>query len=75
MYQKCPICNGTGIAMTIQSSNSVCPTCQGKRIISELTGLPPNSSPNQQQVISYHYVDTKGIPDKYSYEFKDYKLL
>lgn len=39
MYQKCPICNGTGIAMTIQSSNSVCPTCQGKRIISELTGL------------------------------------
>jgi hypothetical protein len=30
---------------------------------------------NQQQVISYHYVDTKGIPDKYSYEFKDYKLL
>ena len=52
MYQKCPICNGTGIAMTIQSSNSVCPTCQGKRIISELTGLPPNSSPNQQQVIS-----------------------
>lgn len=30
---------------------------------------------NQQQVISYHYVDTKSIPDKYSYEFKDYKLL
>jgi DnaJ-class molecular chaperone len=52
MYQKCPICNGTGIAMTIQSSNSVCHTCQGKRIISELTGLPPNLSPNQQQVIS-----------------------
>jgi hypothetical protein len=30
---------------------------------------------NQQQVISYHYVDTKGIPDKYSYEYTDYKLL
>ena len=30
---------------------------------------------NQQQVISYHYVATKGIPEKYSYEFKDYKLL
>jgi hypothetical protein len=30
---------------------------------------------NQQQVISYHYVDTDDIPDKYSYEFKDYKLL
>ena len=30
---------------------------------------------NQQQVISYHYVDTKSIPDKYSYEYTDYKLL
>jgi len=30
---------------------------------------------NQQQVISYHYVDTRNIPDKYSYDFKDYKLL
>jgi len=33
------------------------------------------SAYNQQQVISYHYVDTKGIPDSYSYEFKDYTLL
>ena len=30
---------------------------------------------NQQQVISYHYVETKSIPDKYSYEYTDYKLL
>lgn len=30
---------------------------------------------SQQQVISYHYVDTKSIPDKYSYEYTDYKLL
>jgi hypothetical protein len=30
---------------------------------------------NQQHVLSYHYVDTKNIPDKYSYEFTDYKLL
>jgi hypothetical protein len=29
----------------------------------------------QQQVLSYHYVDTTNIPDIYSYEFKDYKLL
>lgn len=30
---------------------------------------------NHQRVISYHYVDTKNIPDKYSYDFKDYRLL
>ena len=33
------------------------------------------SNYNQQHIISYHYVDTKNIPDKYSYEFKDYRLL
>jgi hypothetical protein len=30
---------------------------------------------NQQKVLSYHYVDTENIPDKYNYKFKDYKLL
>jgi hypothetical protein len=30
---------------------------------------------NQQQVLSYHYVNTKNIPDEYNYKFKDYKLL
>jgi hypothetical protein len=33
------------------------------------------SNYNHQHVISYHYVDTKNIPYKYSYEFKDYRLL
>jgi hypothetical protein len=33
------------------------------------------SNYNHQHVISYHYVDTKNIPDKYSYKFKDYRLL
>jgi hypothetical protein len=33
------------------------------------------SNYNHQHVISYHYIDTKNIPDKYSYEFKDYILL
>lgn len=41
MWQKCPICNGTGLAMTLVGSNSTCPTCNGARIISELNGLPP----------------------------------
>ena len=33
------------------------------------------SNYNHQHVISYHYVDTKNIPDKYSYNFKDYRLI
>lgn len=41
MYQKCPICNGSGLAPTLTSSNSTCPCCHGSRIIDEVTGLPP----------------------------------
>lgn len=39
MYQKCPICNGTG--KDPQYLDKYCTVCQGARIISELTGLPP----------------------------------
>lgn len=40
-YQKCPICNGTGLFSNPVSSNAICPTCKGARILSELNGLPP----------------------------------
>lgn len=43
-FQKCPICDGTGIDPSNFFSNNACPTCvvcHGKRIISEITGLPP----------------------------------
>ena len=43
-YQKCPICNGTGISPSFLST-SACPTCLGTRIISEINGLPPASTP------------------------------
>jgi hypothetical protein len=44
MWQKCPICNGSGKVANILSSSSfeVCSTCNGSKIISKLTGLPPN---------------------------------
>lgn len=43
MWQKCPICNGTGNNNAIENYNftSVCKTCNGKGIISQITGLPP----------------------------------
>ena len=37
MWQKCSICNGSGKEDPI----SDCRVCNGERIISELTGLPP----------------------------------
>jgi hypothetical protein len=50
----------------------------GNRTQNEKKPLPVMfcvSEYNQQYVVSYHYVDTKSIPDNYNYEFKDYKLL
>jgi hypothetical protein len=43
MYQKCPICNGTGIDMTSPwtSTDATCPVCRGQRIIDRQTGRPP----------------------------------
>lgn len=44
MWQKCPICDGTGSNATVTAGNYTvtCKTCNGKGIISELTGLPPS---------------------------------
>ena len=47
MWQKCPICNGTGIIPNEFNNSSAwspfitCTVCNGFRIISKITGLPP----------------------------------
>lgn len=43
MYQKCPICNGTGIDQNPGTYSSIpkCTVCNGYKIINELNGLPP----------------------------------
>ena len=38
-WQKCPICNGTGIEPL--TGYIQCKTCKGERIISSVTGKPP----------------------------------
>ena len=43
MYQKCPICNGSGksSSMEVNTPANNCHVCNGKGIISQITGLPP----------------------------------
>lgn len=44
MWQKCPICEGSGKSLQSVLSNSIggsCTTCAGTKIISTLSGLPP----------------------------------
>lgn len=50
-WQKCPVCDGVGTLYSIiglsGSSSAVCPTCLGRRIIDEITGLPPLVTPKE----------------------------
>lgn len=41
MWQTCPICKGSGKSSEKVYPKPDCPTCEGQRIISELTGKPP----------------------------------
>jgi DnaJ-class molecular chaperone len=60
MWEKCPICNGSGEeektfsrGNLVTQATVVCTTCNGKKIISSRTGLPPSSIPdNNPQDIS-----------------------
>jgi hypothetical protein len=64
VWQKCPVCAGTGKVYedfpfpTNTGSTSfgrICPACQGKRMVSKLTGLPPG-----------HYIQTGNYPPQSS---------
>ena len=39
MFQKCPICEGTGLDTIIKPA-IMCSVCKGEKIISSLTGFP-----------------------------------
>ncbi len=48
MFQKCPLCNGTGIHTHILNTGNPtikCDVCKGQKIISQLTGKPPVEEP------------------------------
>ena len=68
MFQKCPICEGTGLDTIIKPA-IVCSVCKGEKIISSLTGFPPNrvkqfpSTNDQFTVIGPH-----GVANPINYE-------
>ncbi|MDC7250730.1 MAG: hypothetical protein PQJ49_12505 [Sphaerochaetaceae bacterium] len=45
MYQKCPNCKGSGVEdpdyTELNKSSQRCTVCNGKKIISTITGHPP----------------------------------
>lgn len=45
LFQNCPHCNGTGLEQygTHGTSSPTCTVCNGQKIISSLTGFPPNA--------------------------------
>jgi len=57
MWQKCPICHGTGkVCSTVSALEWVtCKTCNGTTIISELNGLPPDFEKNKKELQQYEF--------------------
>lgn len=58
MWQKCPICNGTGKIPQdgfISASYQTCTVCNGFKIINELTGLPPTKTSG------FHKIETPDL--------------
>lgn len=47
-WQKCPLCNGSGLGLNegLYTAIPICSVCQGQKIISEVTGLPPGTFVN-----------------------------
>jgi len=43
-WQKCPICNGCGYTGVGFPVGEICTVCRGMKIISDLSGLPPDGS-------------------------------
>lgn len=66
MWQKCPICNGTGETHNALSSSCFnnCKTCNGHGIISELTGLPP-ITPKQKDENLDHVIRQNYLVDRF----------
>ena len=67
MFQKCPLCNGTGQDeswLVHNGSKPKCPACNGKRIINTLTGNPPTDNRVEKLPSNINEVTFWGVLDK-----------
>lgn len=70
MFQKCPVCNGNGYSIDgYPYTESTCSTCQGARIIDEITGLPPEGQ------IPRTITTTGGLVDTSAIEYKGLEIV
>lgn len=58
LWIKCPNCKGLGRIEGTSPNLETCPTCQGKGIISEVTGLPPTNENKEEMVIHPFIIPT-----------------
>ena len=68
MYQKCPICNGSGkTGMMSTTAIENCRVCSGEGIISELTGKPPKNGEAKKQEVEVNRPETEKGDSKTQY--------
>jgi len=59
-WQKCPICNGSGIEIDSLTPNGVkCSVCKGRKIINVLDGKPPKDIANNTEQKSQDFNNYK----------------
>jgi len=59
MWIKCPLCKGSGLEPIIgtHSNIPICTVCDGHKIISQLTGLPPQTRPTKDYSQNTNYLE------------------
>ena len=70
MWEKCPICKGTGQdeSWLVHNGGKLkCPACNGKRIINTLTGNPPVDDVIETETSNINKVKYRGELDEKKY--------
>lgn len=84
-WQKCPICNGSGIdphGYHSMTTTPTCGVCNGKRILSEINGLPPGEIKSPTQVYDQQWIQPSDVKSYFNkekidndYKYSDEHLL
>lgn len=66
-WEKCPLCSGSGkiksdLDVSDVQGNRQCPVCKGKRIIHQVTGVPPGE-PMKKPEIKDVSIDDKALDE------------